>query len=311
AAQARRERDRELAHAIDAATAERDVADRDSARVQAALEEALAAASKLAELKAPLALLAPTVDAAEKLDALARADARRRALEENVAAIDAELEALAKRLQALEQAPDLVEKYRVELSDARAAADTAEAEVERLRGDWQSRKQEVSTRLEAYRKRARELKQRIKELEEAGPDGVCPTCERPLGAEFQNVLTRLEDELLTQVQDGKWLARRGTQLARQPDELTAAVSGRDAARRAAEDSAQRLARCEQAVQELWTLGQERLQKTERRDNIRAELDRLPAGYDRAEHDRVNARLRELREVEKRAAALERAAAAAD
>jgi exonuclease SbcC len=105
------------------------------------------------------------------------------------------------------------------------------------------------------------------------------------------------------VQDGKWLRQRQKQLASEPDELRDAEKRRDQLRAAVEEEAQRLARCEQAVQELWTLASDRQKKEKRLAELRAELAMLPVGYDAQAHQRTEKRLEQLRQLEKRAAAL--------
>ena len=75
-------------------------------------------------------------------------------------------------------------------------------------------------------------------------------------------------------------------------------------RAAVEEKARRLARCERAVQELDTLRTDRRQREERLEKLRAELAALPAEYDRERHRQAEARLRELRELERRASRLE-------
>jgi len=123
------------------------------------------------------------------------------------------------------------------------------------------------------------------------------------------VLARLRDEWEVLVQDGKWLRQRERQLAEKPEELTRAETRRAAVRAAVEEKARRLARCQQAVQELEALRADRRQREERLEKLRAELAALPADYDRARHQQAEARLRELRELERRASRLEPAAEA--
>src|SRR5690606_16221181 len=154
-----------------------------------------------------------------------------------------------------------------------------------------------------------ELKEQMRMLKQAGPEGICPTCERPLGVEFERVFARLRDEWEALVQDGKWLRQREKQLTGKPDDLAQAESRRAAVRAAVEEKARRLARCQQAVQELDTLRADRQQREERLEKLRAELAALPAEYDRERHRQAEARLRELRELERRASRLEPAAEA--
>jgi exonuclease SbcC len=86
--------------------------------------------------------------------------------------------------------------------------------------------------------------------------------------------------------------------------VAAAEAGRGAAQQAVEEKNQKLARCERAVQELETLRGEQARRTEQLEGRRAELATLPTGYDAARHRQAEARLRELRDLERRASRLE-------
>lgn len=305
AMQCAREQAREIEHGLDVARRERDVAERDRARAEGELERIAEAVAELAPLREALAELPTVAQECAEFAELARLAERRRVLEENERALAAELEAGRRRLEKLEEAPRFLEKYRAELAAARERLAEAEKAVAAAQSDWVQRREETRTKLETYRERARELKEQVKQLEKAGPDGVCPTCERPLGAQFDAVVGRLRDEWDTLVQDGKWLKQRLDQLeAKKPDELVAAEAARAEAQRAIEEATQRVARCEDALKELERLRAEQAQREERQAKIRAELAEVPAEYDRERHRKAEARLEELRGLERRASRLE-------
>jgi exonuclease SbcC len=303
-AQRARERARELAHQADVARREIEATRREEARAEAELARIAAAEAELAALRVDLAALPDVAEECRHLAELARLAERRHGLEESAKALEAELAGMAERAARLEQAPGLFEQFSRELEEVKRALDEANRQVESLHEEWVQRRQEVETRLQAYRDRAQELKDRIQQLRQAGPEGVCPTCERPLREEFGKVVGRLEEEWEEVVQDGKWLRQRLEQLRAKPGELTAAEARRAELQRAAEEKAERRARCERAMQELQTLREEQKRKEERLERLRAELDGLPSEYDPERHRQAEARLAELRELERRAAALE-------
>lgn len=307
--QKRRERARENAHALESAGKDLEAAERDLERIGREIRAIADAEAKLAPLTARLAGLPAAVTRHERFEELRRASERRELLENAAATLTEELVATVSRIGTIEQAPGLVRQYTDELAVTRSAFEAAEAEAETAMAEWSGRRQEVATKLESYRERAQELKDKIRELKKAGPDGRCPTCDRPLRHEFENVVGRLEDEYLTLVQDGKWLGQREKQLASRPDEVTAAEKRRDELRANLEVQTQRLARCEQAVQELWTLSTDRRKKEERLVALRKELAGLSNGYDADAHRAVEQQLQELREAEKQAAALSSTVAA--
>jgi DNA repair protein SbcC/Rad50 len=310
-AQQGRDRDRELAHGLELAARERDAALREMARLDAELARVAQAADERAALASPLAGLAPLAEECDRLAALAESTARRRALEEAEARGRAELEQLTNRLERLQQAPGALARFTTELDDARQALRSAEEAAARAAAEWVQAKQECETRLTHYRERAAELKEQLRQLRGAGPDGTCPTCTRPLREEFDRVVGALHDEWERLVQDGKWLAQRLEQLTVKPDDLLAAEAGRDAARRDAEERAHRHAQTERAVQELWTLAEDVSARRAGLASLAQELVALPAGYDADAHRAARARLDELHALERHAAALDQALAAGD
>lgn len=304
AAQAARERDRELLFQAESARRERETAEREETRLRKELEAIAAAARELDALRIELSHLPDVVEECARLAELARLDERRRALEETERQLAKELAEGAQRLERLQGAPGYLEQYRGELAEAREALAAAESELQARHAEWIERRQETETKLQGYRDRAQELKEHIQRLRAAGPAGICPTCEQPLGKNFEGVIERLEDEWETLVQDGKWLKQRLEQLRARPDELVAAESARNAAQKVVEDRNQRVARCERAVQELERLRAEQSRRAEQLERWRAELAGLPKGYDAERHREAESRLRELRGLERRASRLE-------
>jgi len=298
-----RDRAREQEYTLDTERKELEAATRDEEKAARALEAIAQAGTELDPIRDRLREMPEATAALEQFEALARAQERRAVLERSAQGVRQELADTVRRIDTLESAPGLVQQYGAELEALRNGQAGLETAVDALSAEWSSKRQEVSTRLETYRESAQELRDKIRELKNAGPDGTCPTCERPLRAEFDNVVGRLEDEYLSLVQDGKWLNQREKQLATKPEELTEAERKRDDARTAIADLGQRIARCEQAVQELWTLAQDRKRREQQLLDLQQELERQPDGYEPAAHREAQDRLEALRELERRAAGL--------
>ena len=309
AAEAAREDARAAAREFDLAAAELERAQRENARTAAELQAVVSAAAELAPLQEQLRALPTLEQECEHLDRRAREAERRRALEDAERHAGRELERLAERLTGLEQAPALLGQYTAEAERLRVELATAEAAAQRVHAEWAGQKGEAESTLRSYRDRAQELREQLQQLRRAGPDGVCPTCERPLGKEFERVVGRLQEEWDRVVQDGKWLKRRVDQLQERPEEVAAAETARFELQRSVEERAQRIARCERAAQELTQARTERADRQRRLEELRAELAGLSAGYDPEGHQQAERRLAELRALERRAAALEQAVSA--
>jgi DNA repair protein SbcC/Rad50 len=303
-----RDRDRELAHIITVTRGEEDAARRESARAHAELVEMEAAEAELVPLREQLLELPDVTAQCERMSELARIGERRRALEQTEKMLVTDLVASQYRVDRLEQAPAILAEALRELEELRAGFAEAEAALEAQLSDWMRDRQEVDTKLDNYRQRAQELKEQIEQLQEAGPDGICPTCEQPLGGQYDRVLGKLQDEWVILVQDGKWLKQRQDQLKAKPASLDEAEQRRQHAAKAVEEKAQRAARCERAIVEHDELQRENEVKQRRLEKLRAELAAIPAEYDAEMHQRAEKRLAELHDLERRLARLEQVVA---
>ncbi|HEU0016478.1 MAG TPA: SMC family ATPase, partial [Longimicrobium sp.] len=308
AAQAARDRFRELTHAIEAAEREREAARRDLDRAAAELEAVAAAEAELAPLRAKLADLPAAEADATRMGELARHEERRKALARQAVELARELERAAERVAKLETAPELEVKYAAELEALRTERTKVEATLDEKKSAWLQEKQDVFTKLTAQRDRARELKEQIDQLRELGPQGKCPTCGRALGKGYEKLLGELQDEYADVVQDGKWLASRNEQLEDKPGDVAELETLLRQLAEAVDDRARKHVRCQGAVQELAQRRAELEHDRARATTLAAELEALPGGYDAAAHRRADERLRGLRELEKRAARLEEAVA---
>jgi DNA repair exonuclease SbcCD ATPase subunit len=181
--------------------------------------------------------------------------------------LEQELAESEERLRTLGAAPDLLAQYTAELEQLRPQLAEAVAEAQRLHEDWSQKRQDVDTKLASYSKRMDELKQQIGRLSDGGAAASCPTCERPLGTGADPLRERLDDEYYIATQDVKWLVQRQRQLTQKPPDLVAAETRRSRLRASVDDRTSRAARCEQAMQELWTVASDRKRTAERLDAL--------------------------------------------
>ncbi|MFW5951706.1 MAG: AAA family ATPase, partial [Gemmatimonadota bacterium] len=310
-AQASQERAGSLEHEREMAAQEYRDATRALARAEVELVAVTGAAEELTGLRRRLEPLPGLVAECERLSELARLEERRRVLAENVASLRSEIAAGEARLEKLEQAPVYVARFRRELESLKEELAGVEAGLETERDAWQQARQEVRTRLQTYQDRTAELQQQLDQLREAGPEGTCPTCDRPLRDHYGQVMRTLEDEWESLVQDGKWLKKRESQLGQKPAALTAAEEERSRLRSRVENRSEKLSRSERAVEERDELARELEVRREKLVALEKELAEVPGGYDAARHREAESRLEALREVERKATRLEEAASRRD
>ncbi len=303
-AQQAQEKARDLDYRLDMARRERAEAERDMARTSQELEALEEAATALAPLEEQLQPMAELVTRCEELDELRVKAERRRGLLEREKALADEVAALESKIETRAQAPELADRFRAEIGTLQGELETVDRVATEARDAWQQNRQEVETRLETYRDRTAELQQQLDQLREAGPEGTCPTCNRPLHDHYDQVMTRLEDEWETLIQDGKWLKQRQKQLAGKPEALAEAERRRAGLQGTLERKQKKLDRCEVAIRERGELEQELGAKRTLLEKVRAELGELPDEYDAEAHRAAEARLQELRRLETQAAKLQ-------
>jgi DNA repair protein SbcC/Rad50 len=303
-AQTRQERQREIATLLERAARDGDAATREAERTERELEAVAAAAAELTELRVRLEPHAGVREECARFAALARVAERRGALQEQAKDLRDEMVRTGERLQRVEQAPLLLERFAAELAELRADRTTLDAERESRNAKWLEDRQDARTKLFGYRDRGAELREQVAQLREAGPAGICPTCQRPLGTDFERLLGELEDQLALSAQDEKWWAAREKQLAERPADLVDLERRLEELERTIDDRARKHSRCEAAIGELRAIQEERRQREERLAEVEQEVEVLPTGYDAIGHKQAEERLSELRTLETRAARLE-------
>lgn len=125
----------------------------------------------------------------------------------------------SRRLELLRGAPAELAEADDRLRSLLATETELVGELEVATATWLRERQDAETHLQAYRDRARELKQRLHEVRAGGADASCPTCRRPLSDHADVVLEFLAEEWEDVVQDGSWWRRRRQQLDGKPEAL--------------------------------------------------------------------------------------------
>ncbi len=273
-------------------------------KTAAELEELAQAAEQLERLRAEVAPLAGLRDEEARLRELAEADARRQSLAKQLEEQRERVAAIARRITEQEQKGRSRDELKEKLAEQEATHERLEKEREEAAAHWQGDKQEVAAQLRILLDQAKELEEKVGQLEKEGPDGTCPTCQRPLGAEYENVLQLVRDQYESVVQDGKWYRKREKQLAAEPPELVAARERVSEAREEQERLVAQLADAESALSQVASLKQEQESEEGRARKLAGDIAATPEGYDTTRHAEVRESLSQLGELEKQVTRLE-------
>ncbi len=219
----------------------------------------------------------------EAMRALAMQDGRRRALLESQVALTAEVQALGEQRDRLAVAPQLEEEATLELEERRRALEDAQGKLEARRTDWVRDRQEVDTRLRALRGQYAELRDQRDKLLQLGEEGACPTCTRPLGEHFRNVLDVIERQMETVEADGAYFRSRLEQLDAMPADIAHLDETRKKLQGEVGQLERKLAKVQAAVAQLAQVERELKAKGARLEAATTELAAIPGGYDEPRH----------------------------
>ena len=302
---AQRERDQlqEVLSELRVAESEEAGVARELERIDRELSAVAAAREELQRLAEQLKPLAAVVTELQRMDNLCREEGKRQTLLESERALADDLARLHERRAKIETAPELERAAAQELEHRREELRRAESEAEQRRTEWVRDHQEAETKLKAFRDQYAELKEQRDQLARLGEDGACPTCTRPLGVHYRTVLEDLDAKLDTLRVDGGYYKNRLEQL----DEAANQIKQLEEHRRHLGDDVakleRRFAKIQLAVQELGQITRDVEAKAERHDHLRRDLTAIPAGYDKARHEQLQADLARLKPLDARAARL--------
>ncbi len=257
--------------------------------------EAAAAAAAARKLEAVSERLAPLPGLRETLAALERAAERHAARRGLLVQLDdvrrhlASVEDRVARLPSHEQ----LDAARDRINDVRASLAGVTLDSENLRTAWVRNAQDAKTKRQGLLDQYQELKEQRQRIVKAGPEGDCPTCARPLGAEYEKVLGVLDRQMEDVIANGNFYKQRIEQLQLEPRELDDADRRRLALEQELSEVTGEGGRLEALAHERAPLAEERERLLGRVREVEAALAAAPAEYDERRHRAVLAEIRAL------------------
>lgn len=295
--EAQQARDRMAALAADLRLAEHRVSDAREAfqQLDRRLVEANEARLKLETLAEHLAPLDRLRRERQHLDELAEGYSRRRTAAGQLDEARNALAAVLDRVRRLPPAHALeAARERMEAL-GRRVRELGEA-IEERRAAWVRDKTDADTRLATLREQYLELKKQHERITRAGPDGVCPTCARPLGAEFAKVLELLDRQLQEVLFNGNFYKQRADQLEHPPPELRDLERERAEAEKAFQEATREYGSLQAQAREGPGLEVEQARLEGRIRELEHVLREAPDGYDHERHQEVRRLLEQLEPI---------------
>lgn len=270
-------------------------------RLEQEAAEALTARGKLEEVKRRLAPLAGLREEASTLERQAEAFAARKGYRAQWNEIRAHLTSVQERMSRVPTAP-VLDTAIERVNEFRASLAAATLEAEEQRTVWVRDAQDAKTKRQGLLDHYQELREQRQRIVKAGADGVCPTCTRPLGAEYAKVLELLDRQIEEVRSNGNYYKQRIDQLNQEPTALTEIDHQRIALERTLSEATAELGRLKAQAQESGPLHDEQSRLEQRMGELEAALAGLVESYDQGRHEAV---LRETRALEPLALQAER------
>jgi exonuclease SbcC len=264
-------------------------------RLEREIEEGKEAARLLKEVARVVAPLPSLRDEADALGRQADSWRVRQGLSRQQQEVQATLASVDQRISGLtspatlESVTERVERLRASLAEAVVESDAA-------RTAWVRDAQDAQTKRQSLLVQYQELKDQRQLIVDAGPDGICPTCGRPLGTQYPAMLELLDRQIEQVMGNGNFYKQRIEQLKQEPKELKAAETRRSALDREMSDASAELGHLKAQEQEKGRLLTERARLGHRVAELQASLDPLRTEYDAARHEAVLAEIKELEPI---------------
>lgn len=226
---------------------------------------------------------------------LQKSDSQRQNLAGQLATLEAEIGRLVKEIGDGARARTERDAAARKLTDAEDRLRKLEAAAQNEREDLLARRQGAEAELRECRKREEEIAANRRAIEEAGEEGNCPTCERPLGDELSVVLGNLDRELAELSSRSSELTKLTEELGRKLEaDAEAASKERVLLSGEVEKLREAKSQYDAAIQHL-DLAQVQLnERQSAAEELRRQIETLPSGFDQKRLDDVMRRGREIK-----------------
>jgi len=276
----------------------------DFQRLDRELAEALTARTELERLATELKPLKKLQSERTRLEGLQQEAAERQAAQAQLTELERAAAARDKRITELEGAAAASTRAEREAKKIAERLLALERKVEEQRATWARDRQDAETKRQQLREQYRDVKEQRDRIAKLGPEGACPTCQRPLGKEYEAVLGLLDRQLEEITLNGNFFKQRGQQLTEPPEAVVLAERARDAARDESRKATEHAGELKAQAEERTRAMAERDDDAPRLADLKARLATKASRYDAARLDAVRAELTALEPLVQEAAALD-------
>jgi DNA repair protein SbcC/Rad50 len=263
-----------------------------AARLEREMKEAAAAQAKLEDLLRRLAPLPGLREEAQALERQAEAFASRRSYLAQLDEVRAHLASVQQRLSRVPP-KQLLDAALERVKAARALLAAVTLESEEQRTAWVRDAQDAKTNRETLLTHYQDLTEQRQRIVKAGAQGVCPTCARPLGAEYGNVLELLDRQMEEVRSNGNYYRQRIEQLQQEPSQLLELDHRKLLVEQELSQATAEQGRLHAQAHDADTLLEEKKRLMIKTAELEKAVEGLPQSYDQTRHQAVTQESRTL------------------
>ena len=255
------------------------------------------------EIRTKLAGYKDVAEEFKQLSELQKHEGERRQLSGEIAGLEGDLKRLEARARHLKDAQGAQTRASIALSEAESLLARADASIRALREEKVARERGLAAQIEQLNSQKAEVHEKRAQIAEAGADGKCPTCERPLADELDTVLGNFDRQIEDITGRVSSLDQELTRSTADTSAVESAQTSRDKVAKQVDDLRSEKTAADKRVAECEAVAGEIGPKSTRLGELRDQLAKLPSGFDQARFSELQQVKDALQPDRERAAAL--------
>ncbi|MCX6346000.1 MAG: SMC family ATPase [Armatimonadetes bacterium] len=263
--------------------------------------------TELESLKPSLEKYEQAKDDYKKFAELQKFEGERQRIAGQILNIDSEIKKLESRQKQLSDASDRRVRAAAVLSGADILQADSDKKLQQAREQQVAHEHGLQAHIKQLESQLKDIQAKRIQIELAGADGACPTCERPLAGELSKVLANFDDQIKSvseQISSAALLGK--SEYATDQAAVAAQQAVRENVASQLEQFRAESAAAEAKVAEYEMIKGQFDQRGTEIKELRAQLESLPGGFDQAKYRELQKAGEELRPVHDRAIALKAA-----
>ena len=239
----------------------------------------------------------------KRLSELSQYEGERQRLAGQTKALEEDIKRLRAREKALSKSQEAQTRAQAALETAEALLAGTEKKIQACRETRIAQLHSLEAQIGQFEAQAKQVAAKRGRIAEAGADGKCPTCERPLAKELPTVLANFDSQAKEIGERVAALTAEKTKLERDDGELAGLVKSRESVAGQIDALRKEKSAADASVAESETVHRDLDAKSAQVVELQAELGKLPAGFDEKRFRELQQLRESLQPVRERAAAL--------